>query len=211
MSSPKTLRCYYCDKELLEEEMVIKPIPLNTKRGIRNYKRKFHYECLPKFIKENKVHSEKKNQEASDWDKVYKYFLHDVLGYKKLERKKNEYMAQRIQGLRVGKFIPHATNTRVVKQGYSFEAIYYTMKFCKAKLDYANSHVKFKDFEHQVNYLMKIIISNIDFINQKLQRKKKADERVEKTITNQIKEQPKEPVLSTYKARGSAKRKFDLD
>ena len=71
-------KCYYCNKELNDEDLVIKPIPLATKRGIRNYKRKFHIDCLPKFLGENKD-LEFKKLENDDWDKVYEYFKSQVL------------------------------------------------------------------------------------------------------------------------------------
>ena len=63
-------KCYYCANPLNDEDMVIKPIPLKTKRGCRNYKRKFHIDCLPKYLKEHKD-IKFKEQEKSDWDQVY--------------------------------------------------------------------------------------------------------------------------------------------
>ena len=71
-------KCYYCANPLNEEDMVIKPIPLKTKSGYRNYKRKFHIDCLPKYLKEHED-IKFREQENSDWDQVYQYFKSEIL------------------------------------------------------------------------------------------------------------------------------------
>ena len=202
------MKCYYCGKELSERDMVIKPIPLTIKNGqVRNYKRKFHYECLPKFMAGREDIVERK-KEDTDWDRVYKYFKFDVLGIPESNRLP-EHAVQRLLGLRVGKYKPNATNTRAIKQGYSFETIYYTLMFCKktGKFDYALTHVDFADEHHRIDYLMKIVVDQIAFINQRVKKKHVAEKQADKIKDEVVHE---EVQAAPYKRKGRGKRKAGL-
>lgn len=202
--TPRVQRCYYCNKELSDEDLVIKPFPLRTKRGKRMYKRKFHYKCLPKYIEEhgNVINRE---QEDSDWDKVYKYFQHEILRQKS-GNNLPQHAVERLLGLRVGRYKPNATNTRTIKQGYSFPVILNTMKFSKREIDKAIKRVNFRDEEHEINYIMKIIQGHLPFIQAKMNRLEKQNQRIEKlrkedSTTNHGVE---------YQHKGTGRRKVEL-
>lgn len=201
----KQLRCYYCSKPLKEEEMVIKPFPLATKRGTRMYKRKFHYDCVPKYIKAN-GNVESKQAENSDWDKVYKYFQKDILGLSD-GAQLSPHATERLLGLRVGRYKPNASNTRVLKSGYSFATILYTMKYSKRSIDRALNTVEFKDDQHRVDYLMKIIQNNINFIQTRMDKLAEQEKRAEKLKKEEATEEQRGV---QYKRKGTGRRKVEL-
>lgn len=180
----KPLKCYYCDKPLSEEDMVIKPVPLVVKGGkIRNYKRKFHYDCLAVFMKENKD-TAKKTEELSDWDKVYQYFRSNILGMP-VDIKLPEFAVQRLQGLRVGKYIPNATNVLVTKQGHTYKAIYYAMQAVSPQCKKARQTVRWENTEHIVNYMIKIIEPQIAIVESNLSKLQQENKQAERFLAKQ--------------------------
>lgn len=200
---PRVQRCYYCNEELSDEDLVIKPFPLRTKRGKRMYKRKFHYKCLPKYIKEH-GNVVSRAQEDSDWDKVYKYFQHEILHIKP-GNSMPQHAVERLLGLRVGKYKPHATNTRTIKQGYSFPVILNAMKFSKSEIEKATKRVSFNDEEHEINYVMKIIQQHLPFIQAKMDALEEQNRRIEK-----IKKEGTTNRGVAYKHKGTGRRKVEL-
>lgn len=197
--------CYYCARDLDDADMVIKPFPLATKRGIRMYKRKFHYDCLPKYIAD-KGNVKKRQEENSDWDKVYHYFKEEVLGLKPGQRL-SKHAVERLQGLRVGLYKPNSNNTRTVKRGYSFTTILNTMKFCKRSTDAARKRVHFNDEKHEVDYLMKIISNNINFIAKRMDEVAAQNRRIERIK----REEPTTTPAATYHRKGTGQRKVVLN
>ena len=197
-------KCYYCNKELNDEELVIKPIPLATKRGIRNYKRKFHIDCLPKFLEENKD-LEFKKLENDDWDKVYEYFKSQVLELPD-GASLSQHAVERLLGLRVGQYKPGHRNVRVVKRGYSFSTIYYTLVYSLQAIKRAQKTVNFKNEKHEIDYIMVIVNSNINFVQKRLLAVEMQYKKVEKIKKENEDQQRK----VTYKHKGTGKRKVDL-
>lgn len=198
MAKPQV--CYYCNKELLDTDLVIKPFPLATKRGVRMYKRKFHYDCLPKYIKEN-GNVKNKALETSDWDKLYNYFKKEIL---ELDdgASLTKHATERLLGMRVGRYKPNATNTRVIKQGYPFKVILNTLKFKKSAIEHALKTVPFKNHEHKIDYIMRIVQNDLDFVQKRMEMAERNQRRIEK-----IKEEEATTQGSTYKSKGTGKRK----
>lgn len=59
---PKDQRefCYYCDKEILDDDWVLKPIYITHSNGVKEeVTRKFHYDCLPVFLEKQKSDKDK--------------------------------------------------------------------------------------------------------------------------------------------------------
>lgn len=161
-----TIRCYHCNGLLNENDMVIKPIPLVCKNGkVRNYKRKFHMECLQEYMK-NSTNREIRKSENDDWSKVYEYYKREIMRYPETSNL-STYEVRRLNGLRVGSYMPNG-NTRIVKKGYSYKTILLTMQFSKSAIvRYIDSH-KFHDGEHKINYVMSVLGKNLDFIAEKM-------------------------------------------
>lgn len=198
----KEQHCYYCGKSLSDEEMVIKPFPLVTKNGTkRMYKRKFHYECLPKYISKN-GNVEARKVENTDWDKVYQYFKIDILGVPE-GATLSPHAVERLLGMRVGRYKPNANNTRITKQGYSFRVILLALKFSKAAIDKAIKTVNFKDDHHKVDYIMKIVSNNINFVQRRVYEMDQQNIRIERIK----RESQRAPVESSYHSKGSGQRK----
>lgn len=200
---PKVQRCYYCNEELSEQETVIKEFPLACKNGkVRNYKRKFHYECLPKYIDKN-GNVEEKERESSEWEEVYEYFKFHILGLPATATLDN-YSVKRLLGLRVGKFMPNATNTRVVKTGYSYPTILNTMKYVKRQVENGFKMNSFNNEEHRINYAMSIISKNVNFIQRRMEVADKQSKQLDK-IKYEYKERPR------YVKKGGRKKFAFLD
>ena len=161
-----TIRCYHCNGLLDENDMVIKPIPFICKNGkVRNYKRKFHMECLQEYMK-NSSNREVRKSENDDWSKVYEYYKSEIMRYPETSNL-SIYEVRRLNGLRVGSYMPNG-NTRIVKKGYSYKTILLTMQFSKAVIvKYIDTH-KFHDGEHKINYVMSVLGKNLDFIAEKM-------------------------------------------
>lgn len=169
----KTLKCYYCGGEIEDEvhDLVIKPIPLHTKVGIRNYKRKFHIGCVSKFV--SKLDTEKETgNENSDWDKCYQY-AKELLNVK-TGQNLDQHAINRLLGLRVGQYYPNGNNVRGLKRGYGYETILMTMKFSTGAIKQAFGTMQFKDQKHKIDYAMKIVTNNLNFIQGKIEARDKA-------------------------------------
>lgn len=204
-SKVKLMRCYYCAKPLDEEDMVIKPFPLMTRSGVRMYKRKFHYDCLPKYIAAN-GNVESRHAENDEWNKVYDYFKKDILGLSD-GANLSPHAVERLLGLRVGRYKPNASNTRTLKTGYSFATILYTLKYSKRAIDKALKTVNFKDDKHRVDYLMKIVQNNINFIQTRMNRLAQENKRAEKLKKEEATEEQRGV---QYKRKGTGRRKVEL-
>lgn len=168
--------CHYCGVKIDEQDLMIKPIPWQGKHGVELVKRPFHQDCLPKYTT-TLVYEGDTKEENSEWDKCYMYFK-DLLGVKEGENL-DEFAVLRVLGLRVGKYTPNGDNVRGVKRGYDFETILMTMKFCSLNIRTAFGTMSFKDQSHKVNYAMKLVTDNVNFVAEKLERRRVADRKLD--------------------------------
>lgn len=177
--SNNTVNCYYCGHEVSERDVVKKDIPLSTKSGRKDVERIFHLKCVSAYIDGMDFEREEKVEDGW-WDKCYKKFksLIDVPEDKNLE----EHAVLRILGLRVGRYVPNGSNVRGLKRGYDYETILYTMMFCTTGISHAMSTMNFKDQSHKIDYAMKIITNNINFMEQQVKAKRKSERRLESVI-----------------------------
>lgn len=105
-------------------------------------------------------------KDANDWSKLYNYVKHDVLGYgasQCLTRKQN----LRLKGLSNGKYIDNKNIKN--KVNYSYEVILWTFKYSMPDIRNVLNTVQFQDEEHKFNYILKVVQSNIDTVQNKLQ------------------------------------------
>lgn len=200
-SKPKTVKCYHCGEKIQNEttDLVLKKIPLHTKKGVRMYTRKFHMRCVQDFV--DTLEAEKESQaENKDWEKCYDYFK-ELLGIPE-GKNLDQHATMRILGLRVGKYIPSGNNTRGIKRGYDFESILMTMKYSSQAIKTAFGTMQFKDQKHKIDYAMKIVTNNINFIDNKLSEKRKIENRFNTTETEVFKEQQ----TAKYDKKGTGNR-----
>lgn len=175
--STKTTKCYHCGGVIGEnEDIVMKKIPLHTKSGIRKYNRKFHTHCASEFVGNLEVEKET-GKENSDWSKCYEYFK-DLLGIKEGQNL-DEHATLRILGTRVGRYVPSGMNVRGLKRGYDFEVILTTMKFCSVQIRDVLGTMQFKDQKHKIDYMMKIITNNLNFVAAKVEGKRITDKKMD--------------------------------
>lgn len=190
-----SVNCYYCKKEVDEKDLVEKRIPLKTKKGMRMYRRKLHIDCVDKIVQDMVFERENKVEEI-DWRKCYEKFR-ELLGYDSSITLSN-HAVMRIKGLRVGKYIPNGSNTTSIKAGYTYDVILKTLMFCSSHIRSALKNTNFKDENHKIDYCMKIVTNNIDFINTKIKARKIADSIMDNiAIDNVIS-------VADYKSKGVA-------
>lgn len=172
------VKCYHCGK-LIEDEwdLVEKKIPLTIKTGqTRNYRRKFHAKCVRPFMEEYNPDGEHRLQETSDWDKCAQYFM-KICGFEKIPK----YAVNRLLGLYNGSYTQRGMNTRGShRRGYSYMEIYNTLVFCTIPIQSAVSTVNFKDMEHMINYVIKIVWNNIDEVSRRMKEQEKTNKALEK-------------------------------
>lgn len=179
MTKQKAMKCYYCG-ELIEnfKDHVMKPIPMSTKVGIRNYKRNFHMECLPKYV-ESLEDKSLLREEDSDWQAVYEYFRGEILSLSK-SQPLDQHSVKRLLGLRLGQYMPSGNNTRILPRGYDFKVILLTLKLVRAKVLYELPRNDFADSQHKTNFIMKFVQSEINDVHERVERQKRMVEKLEK-------------------------------
>lgn len=139
-------------------------------------------------------------QEKEDFNQVYEYLKNDILSYSsdmKLSRK----MIQRIYGTAFGEMY-HNTN-KEVPFIYSFKIILATFIFCKDKIRYCLETMRFKDEDHMVNTIFKIIDNNINTIKMLADKKIEQDKKLEGVDLSYM-----EREVQPYKSQDKLKDKF---
>jgi len=187
MKEPKEIKCYYCGKPIVNSlDHVIKKVPLQTRKGIRNYKRNLHLECVPEYNK-GLTNVEMKSAENTEWESVFYYFRDEILGVGKdfiTSNDKKSHMAKRLLGLRVGMYYPSGTNTRILPRGYSFKTILIAMKVVNPRLQSYLKTANFANFKHKVDGCMRFIVSEIPDVAKRLADQQKANEKLDDVRTD---------------------------
>lgn len=181
MSKTKVFKCHHCGHNINnEKELVIKPVPLSTKSGIRNYKRKFHFDCMKEYL-DTLDSKEVLSEENSWWEKCYEK-AKDWLGIS-AGQNLDQHFVMRLKGLRVGKYLPNGDNTHIVKRGYDFETIYRTMQLSDSAVRKALAERSYSNQQHKINYVMIIVVKNINFVYSKMNAQRKSKERLESSVS----------------------------
>ena len=200
----KGIKCYHCG-ELIEtdNQLVEKKIPMATKAGVKNYRRKFHIGCLPEYVSKREDKS-LLTEENNEWDKVYRYFRKEILNLNE-STKLDEHAVKRLLGLRVGMYFPQGNNTRILKRGYDFGTILITMKVVKPKVKSYISRTQFKDNKHKIDTIMKFIVGEINDVAKRIESNKKAEKKVETIEVNKV------DYKETYKKKGKADKNENIN
>ena len=173
----KPILCYHCNQPISETGVVEKRVKVMGAKTTRYLKRKFHLDCLNDYMK-TMDDKDDREVENSDWFKVGDLFK-EVLKIPKYGEQ-DQHAILRLLGLRVGKFVPKGNNVRGLRKGYSFECIYNTIIYSRNDLDHAIRTITFEDQKHKINYLMTIIVGNINFIDDKMRMAEKASKQLAK-------------------------------
>lgn len=173
--------CYYCG-EMIERanDLVIKKVPLTCKNGaIRNYSRRLHLDCVPKYNEGLEDH-ELKTAENDDWDKVYQYFKNEILGMKNTKiDDKDSHLAKRLLGLRLGSYYPNSQNTRILPRGYSFPTILIALKVVNPRLQTYLKTANFANFKHKIDGCMKIVVQEMPDVAKRIETQQKANAKLD--------------------------------
>jgi CCR4-NOT transcriptional regulation complex NOT5 subunit len=182
--------CYHCGSPIkYDSDLVLKQIPLACKDGKkRMYTRKFHMDCLKKFLK-NTTNHKIQTEEGDDWDAAYKYFKDTILEIPD-SKPMPPFATKRLLGLRVGQYMPNGNNVRGIERGYSYKTILYALKVSHFEIEQYTQGKEFENVEHHVNYIFKIIEKNLPEVDRKLRKLEKAQEQTRKI-------EVKRPIINT--------------
>lgn len=111
-----------------------------------------------------------------EWDELYKY-VKNLLKYDDAQALPS-YIILRLKGLTQAKFI--ANNKIKSNAQYPFKIILLTFKYCNNEINRALSQKSFKDENHKLNYILKIVEHNINNVYLKY----KKNESIKKEIAN---------------------------
>jgi len=111
----------------------------------------------------------------NNWCELYEYVKQNILGYSK-DMKLSKYTILKIQGLENGQNVKNSNQK--IEAYYDYKTILLTFKFKKQEIVNAMSKLEFKDEKHKINYIMKIIESNINDIYLRLISNVKHEEKV---------------------------------
>lgn len=170
-------KCYYCDNLIeYERELVTQKVPLVCKNGkVRYYTRKFHAECAVKYS-EARADEKQSKIETDDWTDLYEY-VRKLLNPDGSPL--DDFMRMRLQGMRVGKFIPNGTNVKLLDKGYPYRVIKLTFIAYSPTIKELLNTRSFVDEKHRINMVMKVISQNISTINRRLIELEKSKKRLD--------------------------------
>lgn len=136
------------------------------------------------------------------WDNLYEFVKLEILQYK--DKKMPQYMVLRLLGLRDGKFL---CNKNTKTQGkYDFDIILLTFKLMKGTILNALSSTEIKDERHRVNLIIKIVESELNNVKDRIESKKKSEEKIESIdLTHQTHEQSNYKKKTDKKENGKLK------
>lgn len=191
MAKPKKLNedkvnyCYYCDKpiETLKDH-VIKQVPLAVNGSVKYFNRQLHIDCMLKY-NEQLEDKELKAVENSEWDKVYQYFKNEILQMDTASLSREDtksHLAQRLLGLRVGRYFPNGNNTRILPKGYDFNTILIAMKVVNPKIQVYLSTANFANFKHRIDGCMRFIVSEIPDVAKRIASQQKANAKLDEEV-----------------------------
>lgn len=117
------------------------------------------------------------------FDMICQRFKNDIMKYDE-NQSLPRYLILRIKGVAEGKHI--ANNLIEDKANYGFDVVLNAMKVSKPAIDYAIKTVNFENEQHKINYIMKIIESNLNDVYKGMQRVRESEMNVERVDTEKI-------------------------
>ena len=118
-------------------------------------------------------------QDKIDWDNLYQYVRHNVLGYDD-NQSLSRNMVLRLKGLLNNKFM--ANNNIEDTANYTYQLVLNTFKFCMPDIQRGLRSNSFRDENHKFNYVMKIVESNLNTVYLRMKNSEKNKEKTESMI-----------------------------
>jgi hypothetical protein len=131
-------------------------------------------------------------EDLQDWESLYEY-VKQLMNYDE-NQALSKYMILRLKGLLTSKFIENKNIKD--NSNYSYKVILATFKYCSPSILNALRVNNFKDENHKINYILKIVERNINDVYLKIRNSERAKEEarsvtVETTIYQGAKFKPK--------------------
>lgn len=115
-------------------------------------------------------------QDKIEWTNLYEYVRRNVLGYDE-NQSLSRNMVLRLKGLTTNKFM--ANNNIADTSNYSYQTVLNTFKFCKPDIDRGLQNNSFTDESHKMNYILKIVESNLNNVYLREKNAEKAKEKIQ--------------------------------
>ena len=128
-------------------------------------------------VKRKKMSEEEKEQ----WNELCIYAKKEILKYGD-DTKFPRFLALRLKGLANGQYI--VNNNQKLQGKYTFYEIKITFMYCKQDILYGFSKNVFKDENHKISYMMKIVENSLNTIRERLRSKQRQEERIEQIEVN---------------------------
>ena len=131
---------------------------------------------------EAKVKRKKMSEEEKrDWNELCEYVKKEILKYGD-DTKFPRFLALRLKGLANGQYI--VNNNQKLQGKYTFYEIKITFMYCKQDILCGFSKNVFKDENHKISYMMKIVENSLNTIRERLRSKQRQEERIEQIEVN---------------------------
>lgn len=114
-------------------------------------------------------------EEKVEFNELYNYVKKQVLKYDDSQNLPKSIVL-RLKGLKNGKYMENLSQKD--NANYSYKIILYTFQICKPQIDSALSSVEFKNENHKINYIIKIVEASINDVYLRL---KKVEEQKNRT------------------------------
>lgn len=115
-------------------------------------------------------------QDKEDWNELYEYVRKNVMGYDENQSLSRE-MVLRLKGLLNNKFM--ANNSIDDTASYSYKTVLNTFKFCMSDIQKGLRINEFRDERHKINYIMKIVESNLNTVYIRMKKSEESKERTQ--------------------------------
>ena len=128
-------------------------------------------------VKRKKMSEEEKEQ----WEELCVFVKKEILKYGD-DTKFPRFLALRLKGLANGQYI--VNNNQKLQGKYTFYEIKITFMYCKQDILCGFSKNVFKDENHKISYMMKIVENSLNTIRERLRSKQRQEERIEQIEVN---------------------------
>lgn len=145
----------------------------------------------------NYVNGKMTYEEQQDLDELYQYVKVNVFGYDKKQALPQNVVG-RLQGLRYGKYFNNKKSKN--NADYSDKVILNTFKFCLPEIQRGLKNNNFKDDQHRINYVAKIIENNINDVYTRMKNAEKTQKEIESVDASQVTE-----YVNTFKKKEDKK------
>ncbi|MGL6174850.1 MAG: hypothetical protein ACRC1P_09635 [Cellulosilyticaceae bacterium] len=157
-----------CKQKVLLSQMIIHQ--RENKSGKTIIERYCCQECYDKVMKAR--------NDKIEHDKCYDYIRYQILQYPE-GRLLPTHIRNRLTSLTQGKYQHRG---KLIDRVYTYEQIYNTLLVSKGNIQKGMRANEFKDDSHLSNYIFSIIINNINDVVLRMERKIKADEKLDTVV-----------------------------